>query len=52
MTSLLQGALEQINKEAKEVIQLKGSWRRAGQGVRKPGVQREMNNIRVSSLHL
>lgn len=31
---------------------MKGSWRRAGQGVKKPGVQREMNNMRVKQTSL
>merc|ERR1719163_1614499 len=37
-------ALDQINKDAKDLIAMKGSWRRAGQLPKKPGVQREMNN--------
>lgn len=46
-------ALEQINKDAKEMIAMKGSWRRNGTGsTKKPGVQREMNNMRVRKLSL
>merc|ERR1719376_156886 len=32
-------ALEQINKDAKELIAMKGSWRRAGAQPKKAGVQ-------------
>jgi len=45
-------ALEQINKDAKELIAMKGSWRRAGAQPKKAGVQREMNNMRVRKLSL
>ena len=48
----IEAALEQINKDAKEIIAMKGSWRRGGQTNKKVGIQREMNNIRVRKLSL
>lgn len=48
----IEAALEQINKDAKEIIAMKGSWRRAGQTPKKIGIQREMNNMRVRKLSL
>ena len=48
----IESALEQINKDAKEIIAMKGSWRRGGQNNKKMGLQREMNNMRVRKLSL
>ena len=48
----IESALEQINKDAKEIIAMKGSWRRGGQTNKKMGLQREMNNMRVRKLSL
>ena len=48
----IESALEQINKDAKEIIAMKGSWRRGGQNNKKMGIQREMNNMRVRKLSL
>ena len=49
----IEAALEQINKDAKEIIAMKGSWRRGGQSNKKSGgIQREMNNMRVRKLSL
>ena len=49
----IEAALEQINKDAKEIIAMKGSWRRGGgQTPKKMGIQREMNNMRVRKLSL
>ena len=48
----IEAALEQINKDAKEIIAMKGSWRRGGQTNKKMGLQREMNNMRVRKLSL
>ena len=48
----IEAALEQINKDAKEIIAMKGSWRRGGQSNKKMGMQREMNNMRVRKLSL
>jgi len=48
----IESALEQINKDAKEIIAMKGSWRRGGQSNKKMGIQREMNNMRVRKLSL
>ena len=48
----IESALEQINKDAKEIIAMKGSWRRGGQSNKKMGLQREMNNMRVRKLSL
>ena len=48
----IEAALEQINKDAKEIIAMKGSWKRGGQTNKKGGIQREMNNIRVRKLSL
>ena len=48
----IEAALEQINKDAKEIIAMKGSWRRGGQNNKKMGLQREMNNMRVRKLSL
>ena len=47
----IEAALEQINKDTKEIIAMKGSWRRGGQ-TKKMGLQREMNNMRVRKLSL
>ena len=46
------GAAELINKDAKEIIAMKGSWRRGGGAAKKMGLQREMNNMRVRKLSL
>ena len=48
----IEAALEQINKDAKEIIAMKGSWRRGGGAAKKMGLQREMNNMRVRKLSL
>ena len=48
----IEAALEQINKDAKEIIAMKGSWRRGVQTPKKIGIQREMNNMRVRKLSL
>jgi len=48
----IESALEQINKDAKEIIAMKGSWRRGVQSNKKMGIQREMNNMRVRKLSL
>ena len=50
----IEAALEQINKDAKEIIAMKGSWRRGGgQSPKKTmGIQREMNTMRVRKLSL
>ena len=49
----IEAALEQINKDAKEIIAMKGSWRRGGGHTpKKMGIQREMNNMRVRKLSL
>ena len=50
--SRIEAALEQINKDAKEIIAMKGSWKRGGQTNKKMGLQREMNNMRVRKLSL
>ena len=50
--SRIEAALEQINKDAKEIIAMKGSWKRGGQANKKMGLQREMNNMRVRKLSL
>merc|ERR1719384_1186143 len=50
--SRIEAALEQINKDAKEIIAMKGSWKRGGQNNKKMGIQREMNNMRVRKLSL
>merc|ERR1719410_1465998 len=50
--SRIEAALEQINKDAKEIIAMKGSWRRGGGAAKKMGLQREMNNMRVRKLSL
>ena len=42
----IEAALEQMNKDAKEMISLKGTWRRPANNKKVP-IQREMNNIRV-----
>lgn len=55
----IETALEQINKDTKEIIAMKGSWRQwapGGQGAGKTkgagALQREMNNVRVRKLSL
>lgn len=46
----IEAALDQMNKDAKEIISMKGTWRRpAG---KKVPIQREMNTIRVRKLSL
>merc|ERR1719273_343760 len=50
----IEAALEQINKDAKEIIAMKGSWRRGGQAGKGKGggQQRELNTMRVRKLSL
>ena len=48
----IEEALEQMNKDAKEIISTKGTWRRVASSPKKAPIQREMNNIRVRKLSL